>query len=401
MNDWFTELLGFKEGNDARKLREKLQIDGQAMTSTATGETFTIGTFDTPSLRTLRENAMTQLRQSPGRAVAAGLRGDGAAMTVSNVFGDVAALHRQAENRLATFQVASQFNCLEFVGPNVTPEDGVTGYVHDRTQGPCCAIACGPATVYRNYFAPVRDASGKVKSEGQSRGCQIENLRDIANCFDEGSFPRVVGGYTLASDDQLRSLNARLQDLSEADIDELRCKLRIGVQRDTQVTSADWGRVQIRDRGHVVTQVFGSACSVSYSRNSELLWRRLASLVLEASFEATLWVTVLNALHHAGDAGSRRVYLTAIGGGVFGNSMDWIEAAIRRAVNTVLEAGAALDVRVVTYVQPAPRGLEALAAEGPWPVGAGCEVEPEGSSGPAAEERAGADGDGDASKDNA
>ena len=34
-----------------------------------------------------------------------------------------------------THKVASQLNCLEFVGPRITPEHGVTGYVNDRTQG--------------------------------------------------------------------------------------------------------------------------------------------------------------------------------------------------------------------------------------------------------------------------
>ena len=42
--------------------------------------------------------------------------------------GDVASKHALPENALATFQVASQFNCLEFVGPSVVPEDGITGY---------------------------------------------------------------------------------------------------------------------------------------------------------------------------------------------------------------------------------------------------------------------------------
>ena len=51
-----------------------------------------------------------------------------------------------------------------------TPEMGVTGYVNDRTQGPCCAIACGAGTVYRNYLAPVRDSAGRLlKSEAPGR----------------------------------------------------------------------------------------------------------------------------------------------------------------------------------------------------------------------------------------
>ena len=47
------------------------------------------------------------------------------------------------------FQVASQFNVLEMVSPDVGPEAGVTGYQHDKTQGPACAMSCPAATVFR------------------------------------------------------------------------------------------------------------------------------------------------------------------------------------------------------------------------------------------------------------
>ena len=48
------------------------------------------------------------------------------------------------------------------VSPGVSPEDGVTRYMHDPTQGPACAIAAGAATVYRNYFVPVGEACGQT-----------------------------------------------------------------------------------------------------------------------------------------------------------------------------------------------------------------------------------------------
>ena len=48
--------------------------------------------------------------------------------------GEVSELQAKEENCLGTFQVASQFNCLEFVDPDVLPEEGVTQYVYDKTQ---------------------------------------------------------------------------------------------------------------------------------------------------------------------------------------------------------------------------------------------------------------------------
>jgi hypothetical protein len=362
---WFSELFGFIEGS-ADAVRKQLSLEGETLLSKASRETFTLGRFSTPSLKEIRSAALAKLRCRAGAA--AGLHGAGGP-TLCNVLGDAAEFHRSSENRLSTFQVASQFNCLEFVGPSVTPEEGITGYVHDKTQGPCCAIACGPATVYRNYFVPVRDAGGRVVSTGQSARQQIENLRDLAEAMDGfssargGIFPRVEGGYTLASDAQLRELNRQLTSLGEAELDELAGMLRIGVQEDTQVTSHSWGRHRLRDRSQRVTQIFSSACSVSYSRNSSpALWKPLASLVLKATYEATLWAAVLNAIRHGGAAGSRRVFLTAVGGGVFGNSMEWVAAAIRGAMQQIQARGIVLDVQIIGYGAVDPV-LKSLAAE--------------------------------------
>src|SRR5215216_2373940 len=89
----------------------------------------------------------------------------------------VRAMHRSPEYAGALFQVASQFNLLEMVGPEITPMDGVTRYEGDRTQGPACAIAAGAATIYRNYFAPV--AGG----QGQTEERQFDGLADIGEAL--------------------------------------------------------------------------------------------------------------------------------------------------------------------------------------------------------------------------
>ena len=51
--------------------------------------------------------------------------------------GDVLDMHAQPEYRDCLFQVASQFNCLEMVGPDVTPENGAL--LHARTHAPHAA----------------------------------------------------------------------------------------------------------------------------------------------------------------------------------------------------------------------------------------------------------------------
>lgn len=48
------------------------------------------------------------------------------------------------------------------VNPGVTPEEGVTRYMHDLTQGPACAIAAGATSIWRNFFVPVDGETGQT-----------------------------------------------------------------------------------------------------------------------------------------------------------------------------------------------------------------------------------------------
>jgi len=100
---------------------------------------------------------------------------------------------------------------------------------------------------------------------------------------------------------------------------------------DTQVT--------LDESTHRVSQAYCSALPIAYVGYELELWKPLASLVLEASYEATICAAILN--------GDNRVYLTLVGGGVFGNKLEWICSAIERAC--LKYADYDLDVKIVNY----------------------------------------------------
>lgn len=78
----------------------------------------------------------------------------------------VKSLIYQNKNKDAVFQVASQFNCLEMVGPSITPSHGITNYILDQTQGPECALCCRSALLYRNYLYDFGQGHrGQLKSQ--------------------------------------------------------------------------------------------------------------------------------------------------------------------------------------------------------------------------------------------
>jgi len=133
----------------------------------------------------------------------------------------------------------------------------------------------------------------------------------------------------------LAEIDEKLSRMSEIELDQLRAKLRIGVQWDTQVT--------LDGCEHLVTQAYCSALPVAYSSLPSKNWERFARLVLEAAYEATFATAVLN----AGSTGNKSVYLTLLGGGAFGNEQEWILDAIGRACKLFKHVN--MDVKIVSY----------------------------------------------------
>jgi len=318
--DWFEALTGFAEAGYS-ETRAKLVVEGEELVSRVNGQRYAIGRLELVKLATLRSRvAMPPTRRS----------------RLGWIKADVRALHASPEFEGALFQVASQFNLLEMVGPSVTPEDGVTRYRNDPTQGPACAIAAGAATVFRNYFLPV---DGHI---GQTAGRQVDALASLGDALarhvgrPKETLWTMRNGYALGTSEGLSVISEFLADASDDEREALRGELAIGVHSDVQVTD-------VRDRRVTVSQAFCSALPVAYSDVPAEVWEPFARLVLEASYEATL----LAAVERAARGGSNKVLLTRLGRGAFGNDDVWIMEAIERALRLIEHAD--LDVRFVCY----------------------------------------------------
>jgi hypothetical protein len=246
--------------------------------------------------------------------------------------------------------VASQFNLLEMVSPEVTPEQGVTRYQHDRTQGPACAIAAGAATIYRNYFVPVNG------SHGQNSKRQLDGLAGLGRILAAtlrqpiNTLWEMRNGYALCTRAGLDSIAEHLSSLQPEELDILRGKLCVGIHQDVEVTDADG------EHRPLVSQAFCSALPVAYAPVPPALWVAFASLILEAAYEATMAAAILNAKRGI----SNVVLLTQLGGGAFGNHDDWIGAGTRRSLEKVREFD--LEVGLVSYGAPS-RAIAQLAED--------------------------------------
>ncbi len=314
---WFENLTGCVEVSP-ETVRQQLFIDGRRLCSRLNGKSWLCGELETPTLAQLRERVLQSNRNS-------------GAISVHEIVANVQHLHRDRANENAVFQVASQFNLLEMTSPAVTPERGVGIYETDFTQGPACAIAAGAGTIFRNYFV---DVNGRV---GQTANNQIDCLSGIARLLDNSQqrLWRMANGYALPSAGGLEEINRKLENMDEAALDTVRQALQIGLHWETQVT--------LDDASHTVCQAYCSAMPVAYTRHAPKLWAPLAKLVLEAAYEATICAAILNANRNQ----NNRLFLTLLGGGAFGNNLEWIMGAIGRSLELYSESG--LDIAIVSY----------------------------------------------------
>ncbi len=314
---WFEDLTGFKErsGDD---VRANLKIKGNAFVSKVNGRKFTFGSLEIPTLKELKENSPSPEDFNDH-------------ISVSEVVGNVRELHSLKKNENALFQAASQFNLLEMVSPHVTPEDGIDGYENDHTQGPACAISCGAGTIYRNYFVKLDDQIGQTQSK------QIDCLDLIGKTLENHKFKfwNMQNGYAMFEEEGLHRLNMNLNQLTSLERETLKEHLKVGIQWNTEVTTSL--------SGQQVSQIYCSALPVAYSRIESFYWENFARLILEATYESSLYAALINLSKNK----SNKVFLTLVGGGAFGNAEHWILESLLKAINKFKNTP--LDVRIVSY----------------------------------------------------
>jgi hypothetical protein len=322
VNSWFERITGFQE-LPYQQTKALLQFEGERLRNAESGCTWGMGRLEVPTLGELR-------------ARVAGIPASGH-LRASVVQSTIEAVHANPANRNALIQAASQFNLLEMVHQDVTPEQGITQYAQDKTQGPACAVSAGAGAVYRNYLMELPGG------HGQTRDRQVDCLADIGTAL--GNLNQRLwtmrNGYAMFQGNGLEEVDSRLKKASRANLDEWRSLIRIGVHWDVQVTLPEAPPDQY------VSQAYCSALPVSYNpRQPAGRWVRFSRLVLEAAYEATMLAAVLNGSR----AGCALVYLTRVGGGAFGNHSEWILAAMHRAFHLMRDRQ--LDVKLVTLGPP-------------------------------------------------
>ena len=315
---WFPKLFGFEETTKAvyENLKVEERSDNTYLISKANSMEYQCGRFairDIPSFEKPSKFANGRLNIIHGH-------GNEGKTELVNVL----LSQGLPEFNGATFQVASNFNCLEFVSPNQTAEDGVTHYVFDNTQGPNASMATGASLVYRNYFVRHGPNTGQVREE-----------INLLNNTPLGKF--VQHGYPIIGP----------RDLPTCDMNAME-KAMIGVHQHCQVTTTRSGRhLSCVKPGQFVNQVFTAALNFGGTVTPNALTLELAKKLLLAQYTATILAAWENSKLYPNLPGSHKLVLTLLGGGVFNNPLNTITDAISNCEELIAKSG--LDVTLVCF----------------------------------------------------
>jgi hypothetical protein len=299
-----------------------------------TMQEYQAGYFEQISLRELRERASSIQLQGGGTFHVVAAQQTALRPEVAG-FVDVAALQADPQNRDAVFQVASNFSALEPVSVHNYPEDGITDYIYDRTQGPAAALSAAPAVIWRQYFM-FYDPNTNAITWRQTRKHQINFLDKVADYFP------VINGYVALTRESLeKTVPAKVVE-----------DIKVGLHRDAQVTFGQQmgnNHCRVEDPQQIVHQVFTAGLDLgtaSGSTNYKFLSsehraevERRAQMLLDAAYESTIKI--------AAAFGKKKVFLTLVGGGVFNNDLSWIAQALAKNSDFIKQSG--LEVYLVIY----------------------------------------------------
>ena len=241
-------------------------------------------------------------------------------MKVEVVVGrNVSDLHLECEP-YSCIQIASQFNALEMISPEVSHRDGIVRYSNDRTQGPIGVLCCLPGLITRNYWYTNRYSS------------QPDSLKHL-------NLP-TKNGYLLWGKDSSQAL----QILSSPGAMD---KLITPIMAYTQVVGVrtDGYKASVHRTNKLVHQIFCSAAPGSYYDNSMDFHSEINEILLRQQYKNAIIYSLL--LRQQGRRA--KLHLTMVGGGAFQVSKDLIAQCIKDTLDEYKDQP--IDVYLEIYSQ--------------------------------------------------
>lgn len=314
--EWFPRLFGFNE--NPAKVQSQFSISSDEkgdynITSKVNNKTYSVGNFQ---LRDLQ--SFSDIKDRSGGKFNI-IVGNG----TENVDADIITCETNPENDGATFQMASNFNCLDHLPGKRPPKDLLSNYITHYEQGAPGTVACGPALVYRQYLIPMPSGNNGQMTE------DIMLLSRTPAVVEDGYVNEVPENF----------------DYSDPNL------YQVGVHQNIDVTLGRAGDNRRKYKiitGQRIHQVFCSTLSfgILYDTDFNL---KVASYILTTEYKLTILSAIENSIKYPGRKGSNKVFLCLLGGGAFGNPLPLIAKAISDNTDLIQKSG--LEVNLVCFDQ--------------------------------------------------
>ncbi|KAL7718932.1 Macro domain-containing protein [Entamoeba marina] len=227
---------------------------------------------------------------------------------------EVTSMQTNPKYNKSVFVVASNFNAVESVSENISPDSSkfTTNYIYDQTQGPAASIGAPAAAIERVHF-PFYDENTLPSSWHQTKKHQIEILKDLKKYYN------IENGYPL--------LNSTCENPSIFDYDKYISCIHSNVETTFRFNSTQIEVIK-KEHRNCIDQVFGAALNIgqgsSGMTNKRIAKQRpiLSKLPLDCAYETAYLTAIRNK--------REKIILTLLGNGVFGNDTKEVCESIIR-----------------------------------------------------------------------
>lgn len=315
--EWFSRLFGFEENPKTIQSQFSISTDNKGdfyITSKENNKTYCVGNFQ---IRDFQSFNHIQDSEHDGKFNI--IIGDG----TEKVGSDIITSETNPENNGSTFQMASNFNCLDHIPGHKPPRGLLSNYPTHGEQGGPGTVACGPALVYRQYLLPMPNGrTGQMEDD-------IELLSRTPITVEDGYIREIPEFF----------------DYSNPNL------YQIGVHQNIDVTLGRAGvdckkyRIIKDQRIHQVfcsTVSFGSVSDNDFNLN-------VASSILKNEYKLTILSAMENSIKYPDRKGSKKVFLCLLGTGCFFNPLSLVSEAISDCTEFIKKSG--LDVNLVCFNQ--------------------------------------------------
>jgi len=255
---------------------------------------------------------------------------------------DVSVLQCAKENEDCMFQAASNFNGVECISEHSSPDSPnfTTNYYFDHTQGPAASISAGSAAITRVHGA-FFDAHKHPKEWGQTSRRQVEMLEDVRDYFT------VTNGYVCNTS---HTASLPLGDPAALKQIEGRVKVLLHANVDAMYGHFDYDSIDYCPP-QKICQTFCAAMNLAQGmsgmRNGQFPDSpEKAKILLRAAYRGTYYGAEMY--------GCKKIFLTLIGGGVFGNNQEDILEAICSTHEEICQFNKCIEEVHVIFFRPPP-----------------------------------------------